>query len=42
MNYVNGWIAETRKAGTVNTIVLTNLDKLMGIKRNEIPVIVNF
>lgn len=42
VNYVNGWIAETRKAGTVNTIVLTNLDKLMGIKRNEIPVIVNF
>lgn len=42
VNYVNNWIAETRKAGTVNTIVLSNLDKLMGIKRNEIPVIVNF
>ena len=42
VNYVNSWIAETRKAGTVNTIVLSNLDKLMGIKRDEIPVIVNF
>lgn len=42
VSYVNGWIAETRKAGTVNAIVLSNLDKLMGIKRDEIPVIVNF
>jgi polar amino acid transport system substrate-binding protein len=42
VEYVNNWIAEQRKDGTVNNTVLSNLDKLMGIKRSEIPVIVNF
>lgn len=40
--YVAKWIAELRKTDAVNTIVLANLDKLMGIKRDEIPVIVKF
>lgn len=40
--YVDGWIAELRKSGAINTIVLANLDKLMSIKREEIPAIVNF
>lgn len=41
-DYVNNWIAELRKTDAVNTLVLRNLDKLMGIKRADIPVIVNF
>ncbi|MDD2926305.1 transporter substrate-binding domain-containing protein [Rhodoferax sp.] len=40
--YVDGWIAELRKSGAINTIVLGNLDKLMSIKREEIPAIVSF
>lgn len=40
--YVDGWIAELRKSGAINTIVLANLDKLMSIKREEIPAIVSF
>lgn len=40
--YVDGWIADLRKTDAINTIVLTNLDKLMSIKREEIPAIVNF
>jgi polar amino acid transport system substrate-binding protein len=40
--YVDAWIAELRKSDTINTVVLNNLDKLMSIKRNEIPAIVNF
>ncbi len=40
--YVDSWIAELRKTDAINTIVLTNLDKLMNIKRSEIPAIVNF
>jgi len=40
--YVDSWIAELRKTDAINTIVLTNLDKLMNIKRSEIPALVNF
>ncbi len=40
--YVNQWIGGLRKTDAVNDIVLSNLDKLMGIKREEIPVIVKF
>lgn len=40
--YVDGWIADLRKSDAINPIVLGNLDKLMGIKREEIPAIVNF
>ena len=40
--YVDGWIADLRKSGAINTIVLGNLDKLMSIKREEIPAIVSF
>jgi len=40
--YVDSWIADLRKSGAINTIVLGNLDKLMSIKREEIPAIVNF
>ena len=40
--YVDGWIAELRQSGTINTLVLANLDKLMNIKREEIPAIVSF
>lgn len=40
--YVDAWIADLRKTDTINTIVLSNLDKLMNIKRSEIPAIVNF
>lgn len=40
--YVDGWIADLRKSGAINTIVLANLDKLMSIKREEIPAIVSF
>ncbi len=40
--YVDGWIADLRKANAINPIVLGNLDKLMSIKREEIPAIVNF
>lgn len=42
VEYVNKWIDEQRKNGAVNNAVLTNLDSLMGIKRNEIPVAINF
>jgi polar amino acid transport system substrate-binding protein len=41
-DYVNNWIGELRKTDAVNTLVLKNLDKLMGLKRADIPVIVNF
>lgn len=40
--YVDKWITELRAADKVNPIVLSNLDKLMGIKPAEIPVIVKF
>lgn len=40
--YVNRWIGDLRKTDAVNNIVLTNLDKLMGIKSSEIPLIVKF
>ena len=40
--YVDQWIGDLRKTDAVNDIVLSNLDKLMGIKRDEIPVIVKF
>ncbi|MBK9443915.1 MAG: transporter substrate-binding domain-containing protein [Comamonadaceae bacterium] len=40
--YVDVWIADLRKTDTINTIVLSNLDKLMSIKRSEIPAIVSF
>ena len=40
--YVNVWIADLRKTNAVDNFVLGNLDKLMGIKRSEIPVIVKF
>lgn len=41
-NYVDAWIAGMRQGGSINGIVLGNLDKLMNIKREEIPAIVNF
>jgi len=40
--YVDGWIADLRKTDAINNIVLGNLDKLMSIKRDEIPAIVSF
>lgn len=40
--YVDQWIADLRKTDAINTIVLGNLEKLMSIKREEIPAIVNF
>lgn len=40
--YVDGWIADLRQTNAINPIVLGNLDKLMSIKREEIPAIVNF
>jgi polar amino acid transport system substrate-binding protein len=40
--YVNEWIAELRRTDAINPIVLGNLDKLMNIKREEIPAIVSF
>jgi polar amino acid transport system substrate-binding protein len=40
--YVDEWIAELRRTDAINPIVLGNLDKLMNIKREEIPAIVNF
>jgi len=40
--YVDEWIADLRKTDTINAIVLGNLDKLMNIKREEIPAIVSF
>lgn len=40
--YVDGWIADLRKTDAINTIVLGNLDKLMNIKREEIPAGVSF
>lgn len=41
-NYVDTWIAGLRQGGAINGIVLGNLDKLMNIKREEIPAIVSF
>ena len=41
-NYVDAWIAELRSTDTMNAIVLSNLDKLLGIKRGDIPAIVSF
>lgn len=40
--YVDEWIAELRRTNAINPIVLGNLDKLMNIKREEIPAIVSF
>ncbi len=40
--YVDEWIADLRKTDAINPIVLGNLDKLMNIKREEIPAIVSF
>lgn len=42
LNYVDAWIAELRNTDAINTIVLSNLDKLMGIKRSDMPAIVSF
>lgn len=41
-NYVDAWIADLRKSDAINAIVLGNLDRLMSIKREEIPAIVSF
>lgn len=41
-NYVDAWITELRSTDAMNSIVLSNLDKLMGIKRSDIPAIVSF
>lgn len=41
-SYVDGWIADLRKTDAINTVVLGNLDKLMNIKREEIPAGVSF
>lgn len=40
--YVDEWITELRRTDAINPIVLGNLDKLMNIKREEIPAIVSF
>lgn len=40
--YVDQWIVDLRKTDAINGIVLGNLDRLMNIKREEIPAIVNF
>ncbi|MCB8748787.1 transporter substrate-binding domain-containing protein [Rhodoferax sp. U2-2l] len=40
--YVDEWIAELRRTDAINPIVLGNLDKLMNIKREEIPANVSF
>jgi polar amino acid transport system substrate-binding protein len=37
INYVNKWIADTRAAGKVKEVVLSNLEKLSGIKREQVP-----
>jgi polar amino acid transport system substrate-binding protein len=41
-NYVNKWIASMRQSNRVRQIVLGNLDKLVGIKAEEIPAQVSF
>ncbi|MGA2552905.1 MAG: transporter substrate-binding domain-containing protein [Burkholderiaceae bacterium] len=41
-NYVNQWVAQTRASGKVRQIVLANLDKLGGVKADEIPDQISF
>lgn len=36
-NYVNKWIAEIRANGQVKEVVLSNLEKLSGLKRDQVP-----
>jgi polar amino acid transport system substrate-binding protein len=35
--YVDKWIAQTRAGGKVKDVVLANLEKLSGVKRDQIP-----
>ena len=37
INYVNKWIADTRASGKVKETVLANLEKLYGLKRDQVP-----
>ncbi len=40
--YVNKWVAQARASGRVREIVLGNLDKLVGVKADEIPAQISF
>lgn len=37
ITYVNKWIADTRATGKVREVVLSNLEKLSGLKREQVP-----
>lgn len=37
INHVNKWIADTRASGKVKEVVLANLEKLSGLKRDQVP-----
>lgn len=40
--YVDKWVAQARAEGKVKAIVLANLDKLVGVKADEIPAQISF
>jgi polar amino acid transport system substrate-binding protein len=42
INYVNHWIAEARASGEVRKIVLANLEKLVGVRPEQIPADISF
>ncbi|SMG55569.1 transporter substrate-binding domain-containing protein [Paraburkholderia susongensis] len=42
LNYLNGWLANLHKSDVTRQIVLSNLDRLMGVKPSDIPSIVTF
>jgi polar amino acid transport system substrate-binding protein len=37
VEHVNKWIAQTRAGGKVKDVVLANLEKLSGVKADQIP-----
>jgi polar amino acid transport system substrate-binding protein len=41
-NYVNQWIAKARADGRVKSVVMANLEKLVGVQAGEIPQGVSF
>jgi polar amino acid transport system substrate-binding protein len=42
VNFVNKWVAQAHASGKVREIVLANLDKLVGVKADEIPAQISF
>jgi polar amino acid transport system substrate-binding protein len=42
LNAVNKWLAETHAKGEIKQVILTNMEKLAGVKPNDFPTEVKF